>query len=227
MRVGCAGFSNETSGMKPVVKARAGLAGAEALLAAEIEGQPRLQLALVRGEVPHHAAEVIVVAVREDERIDLGGIHAHQFDVVVERVRGETEIDLDVPRLAAARGLDQQRQPPFVQQVPRRGIRRRPGVALHLHVGELAGRLEEMQVGVGQHPHRQAVHLRRCAGERLRARDLDAGEEAAGEAEAAGAQGGEETAAGEVAQILAHANLLPWRTGNEYRTIVPGFQRWG
>jgi len=79
---------------------RTGFAAAEALLAAEVERQSGLELLLVRGEESHHAAEVIVMAVREQHGVELRHVDAEQAEVVVERVAGEAEIyeQLPLPR---------------------------------------------------------------------------------------------------------------------------------
>ena len=50
---------------------RAGLAAAEALLAAEIERQSRPELLPVRGEETRHAAEVVVMTVRQQQGVEL------------------------------------------------------------------------------------------------------------------------------------------------------------
>ena len=82
-----------------------------------------------------------------------------------------------------------QRQAPLVLQRARQVLRGRARVALHRHVAELAGRLEQVVIGVGDHAHREAVDLGRRARERLRRIDANGGEHAAGQAQAAGAHG--------------------------------------
>ena len=67
-------------------------AGAETLFAAEIKGQVRLQLLAMGRQKTHHAAEVIVVAVRQEHGIELRRVDAQQIDVVVEGARGEAEV---------------------------------------------------------------------------------------------------------------------------------------
>jgi hypothetical protein len=74
------------------------LARAEAFLAAEKDRQFRPQLALVLTEKTDKAAEMVVMAVREDKRVELAGIKGKQSDVIIERLRGIAKINENVSR---------------------------------------------------------------------------------------------------------------------------------
>jgi hypothetical protein len=75
------------------------LACAEAFLAAEKDRQLGSQLALVLIEKPDKPAEMVVMAKREDERVDFAWIKGKQRDVVIERFWRVTKINENVARL--------------------------------------------------------------------------------------------------------------------------------
>src|SRR5690242_2462623 len=97
---------------------------AKRILAPDIERDARLQRAAVLLEEPDHAAEMIVVSMAEDHRIECGRLDPDDRHVVVEDLGREAEIDQDVALLAAAERLGVKRQPPLgVQNAPRRTVR--------------------------------------------------------------------------------------------------------
>src|ERR1700722_9366785 len=75
------------------------LACAEAFLASEKGRQLGSQLALVLIEKADKTAEMVVMAVREDERVDFAWIEGKQGDIVIERLWRVTKINEDVARL--------------------------------------------------------------------------------------------------------------------------------
>src|SRR5208282_1128735 len=77
-------------------------AGAKALFSANDERRPRLQLAFGCTQESCQPAEVIVVAVAEHQGVEFCRIDAEQFEIGVESVRGEAEVDEHVARLIAA-----------------------------------------------------------------------------------------------------------------------------
>ena len=59
---------------------------------------------------------MIVMAMAEHEGIDHAGIDAQEFDVVIQRLRSEAEVDKDVARLAATPRLDVHGKTEFAHQ---------------------------------------------------------------------------------------------------------------
>src|SRR5689334_15880171 len=68
----------------PLHRRRGPLPGAETVLAADMERKPWLEVPLVLSEKTSEAAEMVVMAVAQHERIDLGRLHPEQLHVVVE-----------------------------------------------------------------------------------------------------------------------------------------------
>ena len=75
------------------------MARAKTFLAAKKDRQLGSQLALVLIEKADKPAEMVVMAVREDERVDFARIEGKQGDIVIERLRRVTKINEDVARL--------------------------------------------------------------------------------------------------------------------------------
>ena len=75
------------------------MARAEAFLAAKKDRQFRFQRALVLIEKANKAAEMIVMAMRKNKRVDSAWIKGKQRDVVIERPWRVTKINENVARL--------------------------------------------------------------------------------------------------------------------------------
>ena len=98
----------------------------EDVLAADIEREVARHAAAPLRDEARHAAEVVAVAVAEDQAVDPAGIDVEQIEVAVDDLGRVAEVD-QVLRLVAGRvGLHVQRQPPLA------GERR------HLALGHLA-----------------------------------------------------------------------------------------
>ena len=132
---------------------------AEALFATDVEREVRAQRGTVFVEEPCHPAEVVVVPVRQHQRVERPRVDAHQVEVVVQRRRRVAEVDENATGLVAALGRHVQGQPPLVLQRPwylRRGWR---AVATDLDVTEPPRRLHRVVIRVGHDRHRQPVDL--------------------------------------------------------------------
>ena len=75
------------------------MARAETFLAAEKDRQFGFQLALVLIEKADKATEMVVMAMREDERVDFAWIEGKEGDIVIERLWRVTKINENVARL--------------------------------------------------------------------------------------------------------------------------------
>ncbi len=82
-----------------VHRRRQPLARAEAFLTADKDRQFGFQLALVLIEKADKPAEMVVMAMREDERVDFAGIEGKQGNVVIESLWRVTKINENVARL--------------------------------------------------------------------------------------------------------------------------------
>jgi len=69
------------------------MSGAEIVLAACIEREVRPHLAAVFVEKADQAAEVVIVTVADDQRLDPLGIDPKQFRIVEQRLRGVAEVE--------------------------------------------------------------------------------------------------------------------------------------
>jgi hypothetical protein len=92
------------------------LARTEAFLAPDIEGQLRLSFSLRGREKSNHAAEVIVMAVAQYHRVELGWIDTEDLEIVEKCRRGITEVDQNTSRLITALRFEVHRQAEFAQQ---------------------------------------------------------------------------------------------------------------
>jgi hypothetical protein len=77
-------------------------ARAEAFLTPDVEGDPRLGLAVGPPEEAHKTAEMVVVAVAQHERVQRRGVDPAELDVVQQRLGREAEVHHHVSGLAAA-----------------------------------------------------------------------------------------------------------------------------
>src|SRR5262249_35330623 len=75
-----------------------------------------LELAFVRGQKSDHPAEMIVVAVAQHERIEIGGIYFENGHVVDQSFRRVTKIDQNVAHLVAALRFRMHRESPLAVQ---------------------------------------------------------------------------------------------------------------
>ena len=149
---------------------------AEIVLAAGIELDVGRQLVAEFVEEAEQAAEMIVMAVADDQRVEFRRIDADQFHVVQQHF-GRIAV-VQHQRALASRGLQfqPQRQAPFImQRLAEIGAsrRRRDRDAIGL-----LGAEELVVAGIDQHPDRQFVHRRHR--DRCGAGDLDAGKRVRG-----------------------------------------------
>jgi hypothetical protein len=72
---------------------------AEIVLAAGIEAQILAHTPAVGLEETHQAADMVEVAMTDDQRIDAADIDVHEFEVVGINVRREAEVEEIVARL--------------------------------------------------------------------------------------------------------------------------------
>lgn len=165
---------------------------AEIVLAAGIELEVGRERSAVPGEEAVQPAIMVVMAMADDQGIDLGRVDLEDADIVEERIGAVAEIEQDGARIRALLGFEEERQTPLVVQHlaiiraaagPRRDM---------LHALDGAGLEELVMRGVDQHAQRQPVDGRHL--DRRSTRDLDAGEGARGARRKSGGRLQERTA---------------------------------
>jgi len=143
---------------------------AKAIFAANEEPQIFLELAFVRREKPDHPAEMIVMTVAQDERIEGRWVDLENGHVVEERFRRVAEIDQDSAHLVATPRLRVHREPPFaIQSGVRRRIRGRVAACSSLN-GEILTffrRNELDDLVIRDHTNGEPIDLRNPRVERL------------------------------------------------------------
>ena len=144
------------------------LARAEALLAADVERQLRAQLAFGLAQEAGKAAEMVVVAVAQHQRVEPRRVDAEQPGIVEERLGREAVVNKQMPDLVTALRLDMQRQAKLAdQRLVRRLVGEPPAEALDRDIAGLGARCDRDLVAVDHYPDRYPVHLRRPARESL------------------------------------------------------------
>src|SRR5262249_34450033 len=107
------------------------LARAEALLAADIERDLRLEPAFAMPKEARQPAEMIVVAVAKHEGVEARGIDAQKLEIAEQRPRREAEVAQQVAHLGTPPRFDMHRQAEFADDRPaRRLVAERPAEAL-------------------------------------------------------------------------------------------------
>ena len=146
---------------------------AEGVFAAHVEREIGAHLLAVAGEEGQKAAEVVVVAMAEDERVDVRRVDLEERHVVDAGRLRQAVVEEVVAGLASLGGLQVEAEAELALKLLRVQVRAETEpVALHLalqrHVADGAA-LEEDVVGVvDERPHRKTVHDRRSASQKFR-----------------------------------------------------------
>src|SRR4029079_1937782 len=145
----------ERAVLRPVGK----LARAEAILAADKEGNAFLQLILRCPQKSGKPAEVIVVPVTEDERIERTRVDFQKSEIVKNGLCRIAEVDQDFSRLVAGLRFRMHAQAPFAKQlVTGRPLWRfRTRKALHDDVRNVLRREIGKEEVVGNDAHGEAL----------------------------------------------------------------------
>ena len=98
------------------------------------------------------AAEVIEVAMADDQRVELARIDAGQFDIVEQSLGRIAEVEHDVALLARALRLQEQREPPLIVQAA--AIVPPPRRRLDRYAVDLAGAKEGVEAAVDEDANR-------------------------------------------------------------------------
>jgi hypothetical protein len=131
---------------------RSDQAMAEIVLTAGVELHVRRQRAAILVEESHQAAEMIEMAVADNQGVNLLHVDAHDAHVVDEDVGRVTVIEHQGAGLVAALGFEPERQAPLgVNHIGKPG---REGGRLHAHTIDRAGAQEKIVGGIDEHLNR-------------------------------------------------------------------------
>ena len=148
----------------------AGIAAqAEAILAADIERNFAFELAPGGGKKADHAAEMVVMAVAEHDRVILRGIDVEDVHIVEQDFRRVAEIDHDAAGLRPGLRFRLHGKAPFAVEDRARRLVRLGIAALALN-GEAVALFVRQKLNddiIGDHAHGEPVHHRHGFAKRL------------------------------------------------------------